>query len=82
MPLTVSKEQARQFLVRHHLFAPPRSLPATAGSVLTVIDRLGFLQFDPLEVPGARNHDLMLHSRIRGYRREWADQWLYGEIGA
>ncbi len=30
-------------------------------------------------MPGARNHDLMLHSRIRGYRREWADQWLYGE---
>jgi uncharacterized protein YcaQ len=46
--------------------------------VLGVIDRLGFLQFDPLEVPGARNHDLMLHSRIRAYRREWADQWLYG----
>jgi uncharacterized protein YcaQ len=21
----------------------------------------------------------MLHSRIRGYRREWADQWLYGK---
>jgi uncharacterized protein len=79
VPLTVSKEQARRFLVRHHLFAPPRSLPASPSSVLGVIDRLGFLQFDPLEVPGARNHDLMLHSRIRGYRREWSDHWLYGE---
>jgi uncharacterized protein YcaQ len=36
------------------------------------------LQFDPLEVPGARNHDLVLHSRINGYRREWCDLWLYG----
>lgn len=78
MPLTVSREQARRFLVRHHLLAPPRSLPASPDSVLRVIDRLGFLQFDPLEVPGARNHDLMLHSRVDGYRREWADQWLYG----
>jgi uncharacterized protein YcaQ len=37
------------------------------------------LQFDPLEVPGARNHDLVLHSRIRGYRRDWCDEWLYGK---
>jgi uncharacterized protein len=78
VPLTVSQEQARRFLVRHQLLAPPRSLPATPDSVLRVIDRLGFLQFDPLEVPGARNHDLMLHSRIGDYRREWADKWLYG----
>jgi hypothetical protein len=30
-------------------------------------------------VPGARNHDLMLHARIAGYRRDWLDRWLYGE---
>ena len=35
-------------------------------------------QFDPLEVPGARNHDLVLHARIRDYRRDWCDRWLYG----
>jgi uncharacterized protein YcaQ len=43
-----------------------------------VVDRLGSLQFDPLEVPGARNHDLVLHNRVAGYRREWCDRWLYG----
>ncbi|MDQ3938712.1 MAG: winged helix DNA-binding domain-containing protein, partial [Chloroflexota bacterium] len=43
-----------------------------------MIDRLGLLQFDPLEVPGARNHDLVLHARIAGYRREWCAAWLYG----
>jgi uncharacterized protein YcaQ len=53
-------------------------LPARAASVLTVIDHLGLLQFDPLEVPGARNHDLVLHARIRGYRRGWCERWLYG----
>jgi uncharacterized protein YcaQ len=44
-----------------------------------VLDRLGLLQFDPLEVPGARNHDLVLHARIGGYRPEWCEQWLYGD---
>ena len=45
---------------------------------MTVIDRLGSLQFDPLEVAG-RNHDLVLLARIDGYRREWTDGLLYGE---
>ncbi|MBI2777630.1 MAG: YcaQ family DNA glycosylase [Chloroflexi bacterium] len=67
---------ARRFLVLRHLLAPPRSLPAEPESVLRVMDRLGSLQFDPLEVAG-RNHDLVLLSRIRGYRREWTDHWLY-----
>ena len=40
---------ARRFLVLRHLLAPPRKLPAGRDSVLEVIDRLGSLQFDPLE---------------------------------
>ena len=55
---------------------PPRSLPAEPASVLRVVDRLGSLQFDPLEVAG-RNHDLMLLARIDGYRRPWTDELLY-----
>jgi uncharacterized protein YcaQ len=74
----ISADHARRFLVRRHLLAPPRSLPADPQSVLDVVEQLGLLQFDPLEVPGARNHDLTLHARIGGYRREWCDQWLYG----
>ena len=77
-PIRISADHARRFLVRRHLLAPPRSLAARAASVLTVIQHLGLLQFDPLEVPGARNHDLVLHARIRGYRRGWCERWLYG----
>ena len=77
-PLVLSAEHARRFLVRRHLLAPPRSLPAEPASVLAVMDRLGSLQFDPLEVPGARNHDLVLHARIGGYEKAWCDAWLYG----
>jgi len=62
--------------VIRHLLAPRRSRPAEPESVLTVVDRLGSLQFDPLEIAG-RNHDLVLLSRIAGYRRAWTDHWLY-----
>jgi len=76
--LRISADHARRFLVRRHLLDPPRALPAEPESVLRVVDRLGSLQFDPLEVPGARNHDLVLHARVAGYRRDWCDRWLYG----
>jgi uncharacterized protein len=75
-PRRLSRDVARRFLVLHHLLAPPRSLPAESASVLRVIDRLGSLQFDPLEIAG-RNHDLALLARIDGYRREWTAALLY-----
>ena len=43
---------------------------------MRVMDRLGSLQFDPLEVAG-RNHDLTLLARVAGYRRAWTDDLLY-----
>jgi len=45
---------------------------------MRVVDRVGSLQFDPLEVAG-RNHDLVLLSRIAGYRRAWTNDLLYRE---
>ncbi len=44
---------------------------------MAVVDHLGSIQFDPLDVAG-RNHDLVLQARIGGYRRELADELLYG----
>ena len=73
----VSREVARRFLVTRHFLAPPRSLPPEPASVMRVVDRLGSLQFDPIDVAG-RNHDLTLLARIAGYRREWTDALLYG----
>jgi uncharacterized protein YcaQ len=74
--LSISRAVARRFLAIRHFLTPPRSLPAKSASVMTVLDRLGSLQFDPLEVAG-RNHDLVLLARIDGYRREWTDALLY-----
>jgi uncharacterized protein len=74
----VSAAAARRFLAHRHLLAPPRSLPAEPASVMRVVDRVGSLQFDPLEVAG-RNHDLVLLARVAGYRRAWTDDLLYRE---
>jgi len=43
---------------------------------MAVFDRLGTIQFDPLEIAG-RNHDLVLQARIGGYRRALGDGALY-----
>ncbi|HEU4539198.1 MAG TPA: crosslink repair DNA glycosylase YcaQ family protein [Polyangiaceae bacterium] len=77
----LSADHARRFLVARHLLAPPRALAADPASVLEVIGRLGSLQFDPLEVPGARNHELVLFARIAGYQKGWCERWLYGPPG-
>jgi len=77
----IAADHARRFLVRRQLLDPPRSLPAKPESVLRVVERLGSVQFDPLEVPGARSNDLMLHARIKNFRREWTDGWLYAPRG-
>ncbi len=74
----IDRAAARRFLVIRHMLAPPRALPAEPESVMRVVERLGSLQFDPLEVAG-RNHDLVLLARIDGYRREWTDVLLYRE---
>jgi uncharacterized protein YcaQ len=75
-PRQVAAATARRFLALRHFLCPPRSLPAAPESILKVIERLGSLQFDPLSVAG-RNHDLVLHARIQGYRPEWTDRLLY-----
>lgn len=80
-PITLSRDHARRFLVRRHLLDPARSLPASSASLLQVIERLGSLQFDPLEAPGARNHDIVLHARIDGYTRTLCDGLLYAPPG-
>jgi uncharacterized protein len=74
----ISPEVARRYLVLRHFLAPPRSLPAEPASVMRVFERLGSVQFDPLDIAG-RNHDLVLLARVNGYRRQWTDDLLYRE---
>lgn len=76
-PIAVSAAAARRFLVRRHLLAPARSAAAGLDGVRSVFARLGSVQFDPLAVAG-RNHDLVLHARVRDYDPAWTSELLYG----
>jgi uncharacterized protein YcaQ len=75
---TITADVARRYLAIHHFLAPPRSLQPGSASVRAVFDRLGSLQFDPIDYSG-RNHDLALLARIDGYRRSWTDGLLYDD---
>jgi uncharacterized protein len=77
-PIEISSAIARRYLAIHQFLAPPRSLPAGRDGILTVFDRLGSIQFDPIEIAG-RNHDLVLLARVREYRRDQTDDLLYRE---
>jgi uncharacterized protein len=74
--MKVTAEAARRFLVAHHLLGPARSLTGGTDAVMEVFRRLGCVQFDPLAVAG-RNHDLVLHARVRDYDPAWTDELLY-----
>ncbi len=65
--LTLSNAQARQvFLDRHALSEPPVG-GAADTALLTLIERLGFVQLDSINTL-ARAHDLILFSRRARYR--------------
>lgn len=74
-PRPVTAAAARRFLVLRHALAPARALSGGPDAVEALVRRLGSVQFDPLAVAG-RNHDLVLHARIAGYRPEWAAELL------
>ena len=74
----IDRAVARRYLAIRHFLAPPRSLPAGPAGVMAVFERLGSIQFDPIDVAG-RNHDLVLLARVAGYGREVGDALLYSE---
>ena len=80
-PLRVSRAAARRFLAERHMLLPPRQLPASKGSVLALVERLGSLQFDPVDLAG-RSHEIVCHARIDGFEPRWVDELLYARVPA
>jgi uncharacterized protein YcaQ len=80
-PLRISKVAARRFLAERHMLLPPRSLPVGRGSVLALVERLGSLQFDPVDLAG-RSHEIVCHARIEGFEPRWVDELLYATVPA
>jgi uncharacterized protein YcaQ len=75
--ITLSKRQARRFILVHHHLWPPRRLVGKAG-ILDFIRRVGCIQFDPINVVG-RNPDLVLQARIKDYRPTLLEELLYAD---
>ena len=73
--IKLTRLQAKRFLLAHHSLWPPRKLKGKRGAV-DFIRSVGTIQFDPINVVG-RNADLVLQSRIRGYKPEMLHALLY-----
>lgn len=68
---------ARRFLLAHQRLLPPRRLEGTDG-VMDLFRHLGCIQFDPIDIVG-RNPDLVLQSRVAGYRPSLLEELMYNE---
>jgi len=75
--MTLSKAQARRFLLAHHRLWPPHRLEGKTG-IMDYVRHVGCIQFDPINVVGC-NPDLVLQSRVAGYRPELLDELLYSD---
>jgi uncharacterized protein YcaQ len=73
--LTITKQQARRFVLSHQGLWPPYELEGKAG-VLEYIHRIGCIQFDPLNIVG-RNPELVLQARVSGFRPVMLQELLY-----
>ena len=76
-PITLTRSQARRFLLAYQALWPPHSLSGKNGA-LDFIRRVGCIQFDPLDMAG-QNADLVLQSRIADYTPVMLRQLLYDD---
>lgn len=78
----LTKKEARHFLIAYQgldrFHYKSKGQEDTRDGILSIVDQLGCLQYDPLNVVG-RNPDLMLQSRIQYHRPENLDKLLYDE---
>lgn len=72
---TVTKLQARQFLLAYQGLLPPYGLRGKQG-VLDYIRRVGCIQYDPLNVVG-HNQELVLQARVADFQPDLLDDLLY-----
>jgi len=75
--LTITKPQARRFLLTHQGLWPPYALKGKRG-VLRYIRRVGCIQFDPLNIVG-HNPELVLQARVSDFQPRMLRELLYAE---
>ncbi len=75
MPPTVSKEQARRFLLRKHGLLGPTPFSGKEG-ILAYVRQAGCVQYDPVDVCG-KSHELAFLSRVEGFAPALLRELLY-----
>ena len=73
--MNLTNTQARQFLLRRHGLIGDRIFSGCDG-IMSFIRRVGCIQYDPVDICG-RNADIVLNSRIGGYKKAMLDELLY-----
>ncbi len=73
--VTLTKAQARRFLLAHQGLWPPYALEGKRG-VLHYLQRVGCIQFDPLNIVG-HNTELVLQARISAFQPQLLQDLLY-----
>jgi hypothetical protein len=75
MAISLTKQQARRYLLAHQGLWPPHALQGKAGA-LSYVRRVGCIQFDPLNIVG-RNPELVLQARVADFRPAMLEELLY-----
>ena len=73
--ITLTNRQVRQFMLLKQGLLGEYKFTGKQG-VLDFIRQAGCVQFDPVDVCG-RSADIVLHSRVKGYKKEMLDELLY-----
>ena len=71
--ITITKEQAKKFLVGYH-FINSKSQLAKHEGIIEMFERLQTIQYDPLDVVG-RNTDLVIQARVKDYQKGITDRF-------
>jgi uncharacterized protein YcaQ len=77
MAITLTKQQARQFILRKQGLSGEYRFSGKEG-ILEYIRQCGCIQFDPIDVCG-KNAELVLQSRIQGFTKQMLYELLYEE---
>jgi hypothetical protein len=75
--ITLTRSQARQFLLAYQGLWPPHSLNGKDG-ILEYIHRVRCIQFDPLDIAG-QNAELVLQSRVANFQPSMLRELLYDD---